>query len=126
MTTILVVDDEPTIRALVIAVLEQEGNATLDAADGHAALAALAQIDPDLVLMDVMMPGLDGHAVYQAMRADPRGRGIPVILMSAAADPAQLPRGIAGFLPKPFDLDRLLTLVAGVLGDGPSGGAARD
>jgi CheY-like chemotaxis protein len=119
VTTILVVDDERTVRELVVAVLEEEGYAAVGVADGAAALAALAGAAPDLVLMDVMMPGLDGPSAYLAMRADRAAAAVPVVLMSAAADPARLPEGIVGFLPKPFDLDQLLGLVARVLEGGP-------
>ena len=119
MPTILVVDDEPAVRELVVEVLRLEGYAAVGAADGRAALAALAGAAPDLVLMDVMMPGLDGPSAYLAMRADRAAAAVPVVLMSAAADPARLPEGIVGFLPKPFDLDQLLGLVARVLGGGP-------
>ena len=115
MTTVLVVDDEPTIRELVVEVLRLEGYAAVGAADGRAALAAMEEAAPDLVLMDVMMPGLDGRAAYLAMRARPAGVAIPVVLMSAAADPARLPAGVAAFLPKPFDLEQLLGLVARLL-----------
>ena len=101
--TLLVVDDEPTIRELVIEVLRLEGYGAVGAADGRAALAALAaleQNEPDLVLMDVMMPGLDGRGAYLAMRDGP------------------LDAAVAAFLPKPFDLDPLLGLVARLLADG--------
>ncbi len=119
MTMILVVEDERTIRELVIAVLEEEGYAAVGAADGREALATIEEVAPDLVLMDVMMPGLDGPGAYLAIRARPAGIAIPVVLMSAAADPARLPPGIAAFLPKPFDLGHLLDLVAQTLDDGP-------
>ena len=121
MTTILVVDDERTVREMLTMVLEAEGYAVVGAVDGRAALAALERDDPHLVLMDVMMPGLDGPGAYLAMRAQAPGSpglAVPVVLMSAAADPARLPAGIAGFLPKPFDLDQLLDLVARLLARG--------
>ena len=120
MTTVLVVDDERTIRELVVEVLRDEGYAAVGAADGRDALAALERDAPDLVLMDVMMPELDGASAYLAMRNGPAGLAVPVILMSAAFDPDRLPEGVAGFLPKPFDLDRLLGLVARVLAEEPN------
>ncbi len=122
MTTILVVDDERSVRELLVAVLEEEGYAVVGAVDGREALVALARDGPDLVLMDVMMPGLDGPSAYRAMRSLAPERTVPVVLMSAAADPGQLPAGIAGFLPKPFDLEQLLGLVAGLLADGADRG----
>ena len=119
MPTILVADDEPMILDLVVEVLRLEGYATLAARDGLEALELLARGRPDLVLMDVMMPGLDGRAVVRRMRERPELDGVPVILMSAArpVDPAAL--GVA-FLPKPFDLDRLLGAVSAAVG-GPRG-----
>ena len=119
MTTILVVDDERTIRELVVEVLRDEGYAAVGVADGREALAALERDGADLVLMDVMMPGLDGPAAYLALRNRPAGLAVPVVLMSAAFDPARLPEGVAGFLPKPFNLDQRLGLVARVLDGGP-------
>jgi CheY-like chemotaxis protein len=115
---ILVVDDEPALRAVVADVLREEGYAVLTAADGRAGLAVVAAEAPDLVLMDVMMPGMDGRAAYRAMRAHPNGRAVPIVLSSAAIPPAGLDPGIAAFLPKPFDLDQLTQLVACLLSDG--------
>ena len=116
MRTVLVVDDEPNLLAVVADVLRDEGYAVATATDGRAALAALAREPVDLVLMDVMMPGLDGRAACLAMRAQPNGAAIPIVLVSATADPADL-GGASAFLPKPYDLERLLALVARLLAD---------
>ena len=118
MATILVVDDEPLILQVLVTVLGDEGYATVPAADGAAALEAMARAVPDLVLMDVMMPALDGREVVHRMRAQPRTAAIPVILMSAVATPASLPDGVT-YLPKPFDLDHLLRAVADRIGRPP-------
>jgi CheY-like chemotaxis protein len=116
VTAVLVVDDEPTLRTVVAELLRDEGYAVVAVGDGAAALAALAEAIPDLVLMDVMMPGMDGYAAFRAMRAHPAGAAAPVVLASAAADPRDLPAGVAAFLRKPFDLDDLLALVARLAG----------
>ena len=118
MPTILVADDELAILDLLVEVLRDEGYATLAAADGPEVLELLARGRPDLVLMAVMMPELDGRAVVHRMRERPELDGVPVILMSAAApvDPAAL--GV-DFLPKPFDLDRLLRAVSAAVGGPP-------
>ena len=118
MPTILVAEDEPMILDLVVEVLRDEGYATLAAADGREALELVARERPDLVLMDVMMPRLDGPTVVRRMRERPELDGVPVILMSAAepVDPAEL--GVI-FLPKPFDLERLLRAVETALGGSP-------
>ncbi|MDP9469617.1 MAG: response regulator [Chloroflexota bacterium] len=71
MKMVLVVDDEPVIRDLVADVLRDEGYAVVTAADGREGLDLLARERPDLVLMDVMMPGLDGREAYLAMRSRP-------------------------------------------------------
>lgn len=115
MTAVLVVDDEPTLRTVVAELLRDEGYAVVAVGDGAAALAALAEVVPDLVLMDVMMPGMDGRAAYLAMRAHPAGAALPIVFASAGADPADLPAD-AVFLRKPFDLDDLLALVARLAG----------
>ena len=79
MTRILVVDDEPTVRALVRDVLEEEGHEVLLAEDGYAGLRMVEAARPDCVVLDVMMPGLDGHAVLQRVRASERGRAFDVV-----------------------------------------------
>jgi CheY-like chemotaxis protein len=116
VTTILIVDDEPLIVDILAEVLQDEGYDVLTAHNGRAALAAVDNGVPGLVLMDVMMPGMDGHEAYRAIRAHPRGKGIPVVLMSAAVKPSLVDPGVSAFLPKPIDLDKLLGLVARLLG----------
>jgi CheY-like chemotaxis protein len=118
MTTILVVDDEPLIREIVAMLLEAEGYAVVTADDGQAALEIVRQETPALVLMDVMMPRMDGCAAFRAMRAHVPGDGLPIVLMSAMAQPADLDPEITAFLRKPVDLDELLALVERLLMDG--------
>jgi CheY-like chemotaxis protein len=105
--TILIVDDEP----FNIAVLEQELDDldydTISAADGHAALELVAAESPDLVLLDIMMPVMDGYAVLSCLKASPATRDIPVIIISANNDMPSVVKGIKqgaeDYLPKPFD-----------------------
>jgi two-component system response regulator MprA len=117
MITILVVDDEPVIREVVAMLLEDEGYSVVTADDGQAALDVFQREPPALVLMDVMMPRMDGPAAFRAMRehAHGHGHGLPVILMSAMAEPADLDPGITAFLRKPLDLEQLLALVSRLL-----------
>jgi CheY-like chemotaxis protein len=115
MNTILVVDDEPLIREVVVDLLRDEGYAVVTADDGHAALEMVQQEAPALVLMDVMMPRMDGRTAFRAMQAQAHAEGLPVILMSAMVEPADLDPGITAFVRKPLDLDQLLTLVARLL-----------
>ena len=115
MSTILVVEDEPLIRDVLEAVLADEGYTVVTAGDGQAALEVLTQGVPDLVLMDVMMPRMDGPAAFRAMREHAHGDGLPVILMSAMAEPADIDPEITTFLRKPLDLEQMLALVSRLL-----------
>ena len=116
MATILVVEDEPPIRELLTELLLDEGYDVLSAPDGIAALEILAGRLPDLLITDAMMPGLDGSGLVRRMRADPRTAAVPVLLISAVPRPASVDLDGVGFLPKPFDLDRLLREIEARLG----------
>ena len=112
MARILVVDDEPTIRGLVRDVLEEEGHEVLLAEDGFAALRMVEAHDPDCVVLDVMMPGMDGHAVLSRIRQLDGGPVLPVVMLTAAADDANAWQawtgGVDYFLAKPCDPSELL------------------
>jgi diguanylate cyclase (GGDEF)-like protein len=116
---VLVVDDEDANRKLLTALLLAEGYAVRTAVDGPAALASVAADPPDLVLLDVMMPGMDGYQVAQLLKADPAAAGIPVIMVSAHSDRAARLRGLeAGaedFLTKPVDRAELWLRVRNLL-----------
>jgi len=114
--TVLVVDDEPVLRAIVREILHEEGYAVIEAADGRAMLEIAARERPDLVLMDVMMPGIDGREAYRQLRSHPEHRDIPVVMMSAGVRPIRLDPSIAGFMAKPFELTQLVDLVARLIG----------
>jgi CheY-like chemotaxis protein len=113
---VLVVDDEPLLRDLLAAFLSSEGYEVAVAANGRAMLEVVARERPDLVLMDVMMPGLDGREAFRLMQAQSDLQRIPVVMTSAAVGEDRLDPGIAAFLPKPFDLDQLLETVARLVG----------
>ena len=112
MPRILVVDDDPSIRSLVRDVLEAEGFDVVLAEDGFAALRLIGAERPDCVVLDVMMPGMDGHTVLARIREADGGPALPVVMLTAAADDAQAWRawteGVDYFLSKPFDPDELL------------------
>ncbi|MEX2181602.1 MAG: protein kinase [Gemmatimonadaceae bacterium] len=107
MGRILVVDDVEENRAVLARRLEREGYAVESVADGETALARVASGGFDLVLLDVLMPGLDGFAVLERIKRDPSTRSIPVIMISALDDMASVVRciehGAEDYLAKPFD-----------------------
>jgi two-component system response regulator MprA len=128
MATVLVVDDDPAIREYVGDLLTFEGYVVRTAPDGPSALAAIEVERPDCVVLDVMMPGMNGHEVLAAIRAADGGPGLPVVMLTAAADDAQSWQAWSGgvdyFLAKPFDADQLLTFLGYLFesADSPSGG----
>lgn len=104
---ILVVDDHPSSRMTAVALLSVEGYDVLEAESGAAALDCVADANPDLILLDVMMPGMDGYEVCRHLKQDEQTRLIPVVFVTALNDRRARLRGIeAGgddFLSKPFD-----------------------
>jgi len=109
---ILVVDDDPAIREYVRDVLELEDHEVRFAVDGPSALEALAEERPDAMILDVMMPGLNGHEVLARVRQADGGPGLPVIMLTAKADETEGWQAFDGgadyFLAKPFDSEELL------------------
>jgi CheY-like chemotaxis protein len=112
MRKILVVDDDASVRALVRDVLEVEGYDVDVAEDGFAGLRRIEIDRPDCVVLDIMMPGMDGHGVLQRIRAAEGGPTLPVVMLTAAADDSQAWQAWSGgvdyFLAKPFDPSELL------------------
>jgi signal transduction histidine kinase/DNA-binding response OmpR family regulator len=120
--SVLVVDDEPDARALIGQILESDGHSWRGAADGEEALAAIRQDRPGLVLLDLLMPNMDGFTVLETLAADPALRSIPVIVVSAMAlsqdDEARLKRGAQRILSKTaFTPDELIAELRGHLGN---------
>ena len=108
-TTILLVEDDALISEVLTSVLEDEGYLVIVAHDGEQAIALLSTTRPDLALLDVMMPLVDGREVLRHIRATESTRDLPVILMSAS--PLSVLEGAESyslFLRKPFDLQTLL------------------
>ncbi len=105
---ILHIDDEADIRQVARLALETVGGFTVEScASGAEALERVKEFDPDLILLDVMMPGLDGPATFRALRELPDLGEVPVIFVTAKAMPSELERfrdmGAAGVIAKPFD-----------------------
>ncbi len=115
MDTILVVEDEGLIAELLEDVLQDAGYRVVTAGNGLEGLARLADVAPDLVLSDIMMPGLDGRALCQRIRSDARYHGLPIVLMSAALPAADRATDYTAFIRKPFDLDGLLGTIRRIL-----------
>ena len=84
--TILMVDDDPATRRLVCALLKREGYRTLEAGNGTEALDLLGKETPDLILLDIIMPDVDGFEVCKAIREAPRTSNVPVIMLSVVSD----------------------------------------
>lgn len=112
--TILVAEDEPSIRELIDDFLASEGFVTLTARNGREAIAVAMSRQPDIVLMDMMLPEMDGAEAIRCLRHDARTSSIRVIAMSADARALQTARALTvdGMLSKPFDLSDLLALIA--------------
>lgn len=111
MKKVLIVDDDSTGRQLFAEVLQPLGVEILEAASGEEALAKIRQIVPDLILLDVNLPKLDGFEVVGRLRNDPRSVAIPVIGVSgesgAEAHEQALRRGFNKYLPKPVEISTL-------------------
>jgi CheY-like chemotaxis protein len=112
--TVLVVDDEPDIRATVSAMLEIEGYAVAEAANGADALRQLEERQPDVILLDMRMPILDGWGFAAELRR--RGHRTPIVVMTAARDAAHWAAEIAAsaFVSKPFGYGDLIAAVESV------------
>ncbi len=107
--SVLVVDDDPGIRTFMSIALRMEGFVVDTAADGAEALDKARRSTPDAIVLDMMMPKMDGRAFIDAWRAEPANRQAPVVVMSAGSAPIGVDEsGVQAFLAKPFDLDTLL------------------
>jgi len=118
---VLVVDDEPDIREIAVLALERlAGWTVLTAADGEQAIALAEQEQPEAIILDVMMPGMDGPQTARRLAANPATAHIPVLLLTAkamSAEKAQLASGpVTAVLTKPFDPTRLAADIESALG----------
>ena len=118
-TTILVVDDQADNRDMLCTLLGQEGYRTLSAASGMEAMDSIANDTPQLILLDVSMPDMDGYAVASLLKADPKTSGIPIMFVTAhsgrGARVVGLHTGAEDYLTKPVDAPELLLKVRNLL-----------
>ncbi|WP_426220065.1 EAL domain-containing response regulator [Pseudomonas sp. DWRC2-2] len=119
MATLLIVDDEPQVRKLLETLLHHEGYQTVSASSGEEALQVVAQQAPDLILLDIMMPGMDGYEVASQLKSDDVTAGIPIIMLSALSDPGArvsgLESGAEEFISKPIERIELSLRVRNLL-----------
>ncbi len=122
---LLLVDDEPTILKMVSKRLELEGFAVLTAMDGREALAKAQAERPDLLVLDLMLPGLNGYEICATLKQDPRYRKLPIILFTARTQAKDEHQGLAcgadAFVRKPFRAQELLDAIHRLLPSSAAG-----
>jgi DNA-binding response OmpR family regulator len=122
MKRILIVDDEPAIARLVKMSLSVEGYDAVTATSGFEALERVEEKKPDLVILDIMMPGMNGYEVCTQLKSKPETKNIHVVFLSARGDSGDPQRafvlGADDYIIKPFDPDELLEKVKNLLGPG--------
>lgn len=116
---ILVIEDDPVIQMLISQTLRREGYEIVTASDGSEGLRKVKETQPNLVVLDISMPGLDGYQVCHYLRQDPATANLPIIMVTAMARPSDQRRGFEtgadDYLPKPFSLADLITRVQSLL-----------
>ena len=119
MKRVLVADDKATSRELIRTVLENSGYAVAEAGDGLEAVRVAQQIQPDLILLDLQMPSLDGFGALEQLRADPRFAALPIIALTASAMQGDrekaLAAGFTSYISKPVKLKELRSELARLL-----------
>ncbi|MFN2189250.1 MAG: PleD family two-component system response regulator [Candidatus Promineifilaceae bacterium] len=117
--SILVVDDEPQARSMLRLILVRAGFDVIEAKDGYEALDEVAREIPDMMLLDIMMPGIDGFYVCEQLRASERTSDLPIIVLSAKTDAESIKRGqevgATRYLTKPVSPDELTRHVKEVI-----------
>jgi DNA-binding response OmpR family regulator len=121
--TILVVDDEPFIQRSLKINLEMEGFHVITASDGLEALKVVSEKKPDLILLDIMMPNMDGYEFARKLREDPNMQKVYIIALTARGQQKDKSRsiqlGIDEHIPKPFQTGKLIERIKSVLGVSP-------
>lgn len=118
-TTVLIVEDEPDLREILRYNLEREGFKVIESEDGEAGLALLRKHLPNIVLLDIMLPGMDGVEICRSIKYDPQTRSIPVIMVTARGDESDIVLGLGvgadDYLIKPFSPRELVARIKAVL-----------
>jgi len=119
--SVLLVDDEPNIVLSLEFLMKQAGYDVRIARDGDAALAAVKDRAPDLILLDVMTPGRDGYEICQTIRANPEWRAVKIVMLTAKSREVEREKGLAlgadDYITKPFSTRELVDRVKRLLGD---------
>jgi DNA-binding response OmpR family regulator len=119
---ILIVDDEPNIVVSLEFLMRREGFEPVIAGDGEAALSAMAERTPDLVILDVMLPKLNGFDVCRRIRAEPRWQGVKVVMLTAKGRDTEVAKGLGlgadAYVTKPFSTRDLVAQVRQLVGAG--------
>lgn len=117
--TILTVEDTPNLRRLIAYVLSRAGYQVVQAGDGEEAVEALKKHRPDLILLDVRMPRMDGFELLELIRGFPSAASIPVVMLTSLSGPREMDRalslGVVDYLVKPLEPKTLLSKVRAVL-----------
>ncbi len=116
---VLVVEDDEAVSSLLVALLEDSGYDAVPALDGRSALELAREHRPHLITLDLALPGTDGHKVLEGLKADPRTREIPVVVISAFTQvlPAGDRKKLAYLLGKPFDVSEVMAIVQATVGN---------
>lgn len=118
-TTVLIVEDEPDLREILRYNLEREGLKVIESEDGEAGLALLRKHLPNIVLLDIMLPGMDGVEICRSIKYDPQTRSIPVIMVTARGDESDIVLGLGvgadDYIIKPFSPRELVARIKAVL-----------
>jgi DNA-binding response OmpR family regulator len=117
--TVLLLEDNQSVRELIRVLLETEGYSIIEASDGHDGLTKAEELKPDLMILDLMMPGLDGENVLKTMRRHSKLSKVPVLVVSGKYESLDALRNLIGhenIFPKPFEPSRMLDRIGELIG----------
>ena len=119
MKRVLVVDDEPTVVKTVQIMLEEAGYHVISASDGEMALEVMREKEPDLMILDITLPKLDGHQVCRQVRSDKKFRELPIIMFTGRGGVDEIGAGMdigaTAYVMKPFDCQKLMGIVGALI-----------